>query len=101
MLRKWMAKADVEGVVELGDMQLDAMRLALHVISRVGFGLRLLWPGDEATENNDIKQTVYTSLEPSEGHTMSFERALSTLLENVSWVLLVPGWILIYVRALR
>ncbi|KAH7231527.1 hypothetical protein NW759_015329 [Fusarium solani] len=94
MLRKWMGKADGEGVVELGDMQLDAMRLALHVISRVGLGLRLLWPGDETTENSDVKQSVYNSLEPSEGHSMSFEGALSTLLENVAWVHLVPGWIL-------
>jgi len=72
----------------------DTMRLALHIISRIGFGVRLLWPGEQPTEKQSTSDAVYSSNEASEGHTMSFEGSLSVLLENLFFVLLLPKWLL-------
>jgi cytochrome P450 len=71
MLRKWMGP-DGKGNNTLEEVPTDAMRLTLHIITRIGFGVRLLWPGEK----------------------MSFEHSLDTLLENLIWVLLTPKWVL-------
>lgn len=69
----------------------DTERLTLHIISHVGFGVRLLWPGEESSDK-DVG--IYSGTTPPKGHTMSFGNAISTLMENIFLVLLVPGWLL-------
>jgi cytochrome P450 len=93
MLRKWTG-ADGSGNVTLKEVPTDAMRVTLHIISRIGFGVRLLWPDETLSEKESERDAVYSSNTPSQGHTMSFEHALDTLLENLLWVLLTPKWIL-------
>lgn len=63
------------------------MRLSLHVISRAGFGVRLLWPHEEVEEKGRAGVLP-------EGHTMTYKDALSTLLENIIAVMLLPKWFL-------
>ncbi|QSZ36489.1 hypothetical protein DSL72_006369 [Monilinia vaccinii-corymbosi] len=91
MLRKWLGP-EGRGNVTLKEVPTDTMRITLHIISRIGFGVRLLWPGEEP--RNKEQESVYSSNEAPGGHTMSFERSLSTLLETLVWVLLLPKWLL-------
>jgi hypothetical protein len=93
MLRKWLG-ADGRGNRTLTEVPMDSMRVTLHIISKVGFGVGLLWPGEEPSEKDRVAGLNYSSHEPTEGFTMSFEHALSTLLENLIWVLLFPEWLL-------
>jgi len=93
MLRKWMGP-DGKGNHTLTEVPMDSMRVTLHIISKIGFGVGLLWPGEEPTEKDKKAGLNYSSHQPTEGFTMSFEHALSTLLENLIWVLLFPGWLL-------
>ncbi|KAK0106956.1 hypothetical protein ONS95_003671 [Cadophora gregata] len=93
MLRKWTGP-DGSGNITLEEVPTDTMRLTLHIISRIGFGVRLLWPGEKPDEKESARDAIYSSNDPPEGHTMSFEHALDTLLGNLIWVLLTPKWIL-------
>ncbi|TVY33469.1 Cytochrome P450 [Lachnellula subtilissima] len=90
MLRKWMG-ADGTGNTTLKEVPTDTERLTLHIISHVGFGVRLFWPGEELTEKD---KGIYSGNVLSKGHSMGFEEALSTLLQRINWVLLVPDWLL-------
>lgn len=69
------------------DIAAATMQLSLHVISLAGFGRRLLWPHEE------LKQNGKAAVVP-EGHTMTYKDALSTLLDNIISVLLLPKWFL-------
>lgn len=66
----------------LWDVSGQAMRLSLHVISRAGFGVKLLWPHEE------------TNVVIPPGHTMTYKDALSDLLHNLLAILLTPDWFL-------
>ena len=96
MIDSWMrGGTGPHTVANLGD---DSMRLALHVISRAGFGRRMQWPmesekGKESRNTGSIVSAVKGS-EIDEGHTMSYAETLSTLLRYMIWILLVPKPIL-------
>jgi cytochrome P450 len=90
MLRKWTG-ADGKGNTTLKEVPTDTERLTLHIISHVGFGVRLLWPGEKSSGKDE---GTYSGNVPPKGHSMSFGNALSTLIENMFWVLLVPDWLL-------
>ena len=72
----------------------DSMRLALHVISRAGFGRRMQWPmtSEEGKENGSARpvDSVVKGIEIDEGHTMSYADTLRTLLRYMIWILIVP-----------
>ena len=76
----------------------DTMRLSLYVISRAGFGIQMQWPTNEgahANGNVKVKQDNGPStLEKSQGHTMSYTDALGSILHNIFWVLIIPPSIL-------
>lgn len=72
----------------------DTMKLALNIIGYVGFGLKLLWPGQKLPEGTDPRLYKYTSLEPSDGHTMSFVDAVAGMLDTLLLQLIVPKWLL-------
>lgn len=72
----------------------DTMRLALNIIGYVGFGLKLLWPGQKLPEGTDPRLFKYSALEPADGHTMSFVDAVAGMLEMILLLLIVPEWIL-------
>lgn len=98
MVRKWTGGKE-EGGCRVDDVPEDTMRLTLHVISRAGFGVKLEWPteGDGGKESAGEKMSEeggISSAAVPEGHTMSFKESLSTLLEKVVLVMLVPRWLL-------
>ena len=76
----------------------DTMRLSLYVISRAGFGIQLQWPTNErAHANGNVKvkqENLASSLEKSQGHTMSYTDALGSILHNIFWVLILRPSIL-------
>ena len=85
MMASFVDKNAEKGTVS--DIAAATMRLSLHVISRAGFGRRLLWPHEELEENGQAGVVP-------EGHTMTYKDALSTLLENIIAVMLLPRWFL-------
>ncbi|KAG7004463.1 cytochrome P450 [Physcia stellaris] len=95
MIGSWMEGGTKSPTIAtLGE---DSMRLALHVISRAGFGRRMQWPKSEpnkvvGTTTSDISEAK--SVDIPEGHTMSYADTLSTLLKYMVWILLVPKFIL-------
>ena len=90
-LRKWTG-VDGMGNIAIDDVPKDSDRLTLHIVSRMGFGMRLLWPGEKLSQKQNPIDT-YCSDEPPEGHFMSFENALNTQLEHLLWVL-IQKWML-------
>ena len=72
----------------------DTMRVALNIIGYVGFGLRLLWPGQTVSPDTDPKIAKYGSLEAPPGYHRSFADAMSLLLENLLPLLFLPTWAL-------
>lgn len=92
MLKHWTGP-EGKGNFTLETVAADTMRTALHIISRVGFGVSLLWPGEEP-ENTDPAAGSFSSSELRNGHTMSFADALGTLLESILMVGFIPTWLL-------
>ncbi|KAL2118449.1 hypothetical protein VTJ04DRAFT_8109 [Mycothermus thermophilus] len=68
----------------------DTMRWALNIIGYVGFGLRLLWPGQTMPDDVDPKLAKYGSLEPPAGHTLSFVDSVELVLKHIVAILLFP-----------
>jgi cytochrome P450 len=91
MVRGWIG-SDSKGNRVVTDVPEDTMRLSLHVISRAGFGVRLLWPGQETAGLSAEEKLAagISSSEVPEGHTMSFKDSLSILLSSVLWIILLP-----------
>jgi cytochrome P450 len=95
MLGKWLKTS---GSATIEDVPVDVMRLTLHIISRVGFGVRLLWSGEKPDEKESAQDAVFSSSDPSEGHSTSYEDSLDTLLSHLIWVVLTPKWLLSKLR---
>ncbi|TDZ39858.1 Cytochrome P450 3A1 [Colletotrichum spinosum] len=93
MTQKWLGPGG-NGRQTIETLDHDTMRLALNIISYVGFGMRLLWPGQSLPDGTDPKLTKYSSLEAPPGHTMSFTDAIAEMLEHILVLLLVPRWLL-------
>ena len=74
----------------------DAMKLSLNIISRAGFGIRSSWSGTgEEEEDVDAQTTRDTSKAMfDKAHAMSYENALSSLLDNIIFILLLPKTLL-------
>ena len=92
LVDKWMADQGQGGPV--GTLDGDTMKLALNIIGYVGFGLRMLWPGQRLPKGADPRLYKYTALEPPEGHTMSFIDAVAGMLEGLVLLLVLPRWLL-------
>lgn len=93
LVGQWLG-ADGKGHRTIKTAEHDSMSLALHIIGYVGFGLRLLWPGQSLPAGTDPKMAKYSSLDPPKGHTMSFVQALEVSLDYILLLLLVPRWCL-------
>lgn len=86
MLSTWL-RAGNEPVTTLAS---DTMLLSLSVIGRAGLGQNIQWlSAPAATE----KGTPEVETLPA-GHQMSFTAALTTILENIYYVVLLPRWVL-------
>jgi cytochrome P450 len=93
MLSQW-AGTSRAAEVRLTRLPKDTMKLALHVIGYVGFGLRLLWPGQTMPQGSDSKAAKFGSLNAPKGFTMPFIEAVTLVLENIFFVLCLPTWLL-------
>lgn len=99
MLESWVGEQGdhVRTIATVAD---DTMRLSLHVISRTGFGVGLLWPGLEQNPSRDTdKSSVGRSeniktIGKTHGHNFSYTDSLQTLLHNLLWVMLLPRFLL-------
>lgn len=94
MLRMWTGPEGNTRKEPLNSLQRDTMRLALNIISYVGFGMQLLWPGETHAAGTDPKLLKYGSHEPSVGHHLSFTDTMEFLLERLLVLLILPRWIL-------
>jgi len=72
----------------------DTMRFALYVISRAGFGVRVLWPHEEREQDATGRNGLFMGSKPPPGHKMSYREALNSLLENIVWTQVFPKWFL-------
>ncbi|AEO63476.1 4d5276ab-6fbf-45e8-b7dd-1188ee630c2f [Thermothielavioides terrestris] len=72
----------------------DTMTWALNIIGYVGFGLRLLWPGQTLPKDIDPKLAKYGSLDAPPGYTMSFAASVALTLERIVTILLFPATVL-------
>ncbi|KAB5525756.1 cytochrome P450 [Coniochaeta sp. 2T2.1] len=93
LIAKWLGP-DGKGNKTIVTAERDTMTLALNIIGYVGFGLRLLWPGQTLPADTDPRMAKYGSLEPPPGHSMSFAQALAETLEYLLVLLLVPWSVL-------
>ncbi|KAM0255475.1 hypothetical protein ACHAQJ_005702 [Trichoderma viride] len=94
LLRMWAGPAGNTRKEPLISLQKDTMRLALNIISYVGFGMRLIWPGETHPAGTDPKLLKYGAHEPSAGHELSFTDTMEILLEYLLLLLVLPRWIL-------
>jgi len=90
MLKKWRTTL---GDSTTREVPIDVMRLALHNISKIGFGVGLLWTGEEASVDENTQDAVFNSVELPEGHSMSYEISMDTLLTSLVWVILTLEWL--------
>jgi len=82
MLNTWVRKKGRT----IKDISEDTMRMALHIITQVGFGVKLYWPGSESKEQTKLDNVL------GEGHSMSFAKSIDVTLSNLLLVLLAPTW---------
>lgn len=92
MMRKWTGPSGT-GNTTLESVPDDTLSLTLRIISSIGFGVRLLWPGEPSTDG-ESGAGIYSSNQPPEGYSMTFENALSTFLDHILMVMLTPHWLL-------
>ncbi|KAI2602085.1 cytochrome P450 [Hypoxylon sp. NC1633] len=75
-------------------LEQDTASLMLNIIANMGFGLKILWPGQEFPADADPRLAKYATQEAPEGHTMSFVNALARTLDYLILLLIVPKQIL-------
>ncbi|KAJ2905525.1 hypothetical protein MKZ38_005169 [Zalerion maritima] len=95
LIRHWM-RGDMgnESTETLPNIDQDTMAVALKIIGYVGFGLKLLWPGEEIPADMDPEIAKFARRDPPPGHTMSFIESLEQTLEKIFLKLLVPKFLL-------
>ncbi|KAL8778008.1 MAG: hypothetical protein Q9213_007606 [Squamulea squamosa] len=71
----------------IADVYPDAATTSLHIISRSGFGVKLLWPGEEQVDE-EIEEGYeeFSSHEPKGSHTMTFKDSMHTMLRDFVWM---------------
>jgi hypothetical protein len=91
MLSMWLGRdGEQTGTSKtITSLEHDTMTWALNIIGYVGFGLRLLWPGQEMPKDVDPKLAKYGSLDPPPGHTLPFVDSLAKTLENILAIMIV------------
>lgn len=93
LIQRWLGP-DGGGNTTIRTASRDTMTLALNIIGYVGFGLKLIWPGQEWPAAEDARLKKYGVLEPPQGHTLSFAESLSTVLDKIVFLLIFPPWML-------
>ncbi|KAL8693366.1 MAG: hypothetical protein Q9218_001803 [Villophora microphyllina] len=76
MVKAWGRQdgSDEDGSMWVNDVYPDAATTSLHIISRSGFGVKLLWPGEELEEGDEEGgYERFSSHEPKGEYTMTFK----------------------------
>ncbi|KAH9893066.1 cytochrome P450 [Xylariomycetidae sp. FL2044] len=94
MLSQWLQRGESHNIRSMED---DTMTWALNIIGYVGFGLRLLWPGQSLASDTDPRLAKYASLGVPKGHTLSFKDSIAATLHHLLLLVLTPTVILNYV----
>ncbi|KAI1389972.1 cytochrome P450 [Hypoxylon trugodes] len=79
----------------------DTASLMLNIIANIGFGLKILWPGQEFPADADPRLAKYATQEAPEGHSMSFVNALALTLQYLILLMVAPKWLLKIVPSKR
>ncbi|KAI9675583.1 MAG: hypothetical protein M1817_000949 [Caeruleum heppii] len=99
MMDSWMG-SEGQASVPIPELSSDIMRVTLHIISRAGFGKKLLWPGQGQQEQDEsisrmqsstmgtVKVQDSAAIPP--GHLLSYKDALAAVLSNLLWIILLP-----------
>jgi hypothetical protein len=93
MLDMWFGGAEGKrtgATKTIKTLEHDTMTWALNIIGYVGFGLRLLWPGQTLPKDIDPKLAKYGSLDPPPGHTMTFADSVALTLERIISIMVFP-----------
>lgn len=85
MLARWSRLGQSQTLTQIPP---DIMQLALHIITQVGFGVKLTWPSTIGMERKEADRHL------GEGHTMSFAYAIDTVLSCLVGIALLPSWFL-------
>ncbi|KAI1380675.1 cytochrome P450 [Hypoxylon crocopeplum] len=93
LINLWLGP-DGTGNKTFKTIEQDTASLMLNIIANIGFGLKILWPGQEFPADADPRLAKYATQEPPEGHTMSFVNALARTLDYLILLLVVPKQIL-------
>ena len=91
MVDSWIRR---EATGRITTMEQDTMSLALNVIGYVGFGLRLLWPGQALPADSDPRLAKYASLDIPTGHTLSFKESIAGVLHHLMLLMITPSAII-------
>ncbi|KAL8866239.1 MAG: hypothetical protein Q9174_006418, partial [Haloplaca sp. 1 TL-2023] len=77
MMKAWSRREanQIDGAMWVGDAYPDAATTSLHIISRSGFGVKLLWPEETLAEGEELEEGYekFTSVEPMGQHSMTFK----------------------------
>ncbi|KAK2810188.1 hypothetical protein FQN50_003158 [Emmonsiellopsis sp. PD_5] len=93
LVNAWTGRGDADGPT-IYSVERDTLRLSLYIISYVGFGVRLSWPGEALPPGADAQALKYGSSQLPAGHKMSLMESTEVLMENIRLLLAVPRWIL-------
>ncbi|KAL8929261.1 MAG: hypothetical protein Q9208_001344 [Pyrenodesmia sp. 3 TL-2023] len=90
MIKAWGRRNDGDGKggMWVKDVYPDAATASLHIISRSGFGVRLLWEGEEMGAGETVEKGYerFTSHTPTGEHTMAFKESMRTMLRGFIWM---------------
>ncbi|KAI0017454.1 cytochrome P450 [Xylariomycetidae sp. FL0641] len=93
LLDHWHAFTQ-RGSETIQTLEQDTAALTLHIIASIGFGLKVLWPGETLPAGTDPRLAKYAVHEPPAGHSMTFVTSLASTLEHLLIILLAPRWLL-------
>ncbi|KAI4202259.1 MAG: hypothetical protein LQ350_002643 [Teloschistes chrysophthalmus] len=91
MIKTWVRRDGngEDGAMWVKDVYPDAATTSMHIISRSGFGVKLLWPGEESEVEDEAEAGGYerfSSHEPKGEYTMTFKESMHTILRDVIWM---------------
>ncbi|KAI1211629.1 cytochrome P450 [Annulohypoxylon truncatum] len=93
LMNMWLG-SDGLGNKTIKTLERDTASLTLNIIASIGFGLKILWPGQEYPPDADPRLAKYATQGAPEGHTMTFVTALAHTLDYLILLLITPKWIL-------
>jgi hypothetical protein len=88
MFKSWSAELKSLPQGQYVSLHDNLRTLTFNIISRAAFGVKILWPGSQ----EEVDGILATKLES--GHKMRFGDATLSVVGNLSWLFVVPLWIL-------